>query len=258
MFKNILTLKSLVLVLLMLSCFKTYAKEEQWYQVEVLVFENLDKAGLQESYPLNPGHPNVSAAKKLLDVSNASSTSDEAQNYVQVNNDALQLNDAKDKIQKQGSFRVILHKGWKQRISEKNLSDTLRLVGGKSYSSRGGSDIQLDDALGANADVKQSAYEVDGTIKISKSRYLHVDTDLILTKPMRVLSTATGVQGSINAGTSATFANVSNRSTWQQEANARLQAFRLKQSIKMKSSDVQYIDHPLYGMLVTIKPEKKK
>lgn len=255
MFKNILPLKSLALVLLMLSCFKTYAKEEQWYQVEVLIFENLDKAGLQESYPLNPGQPNVSAAKRLLD---ASSTSDEAQNYIQVNNDALQLNDAKEKIQKQGSFRIILHKGWRQRISDKNLSDTLRLVGGKSYSSRGGSDTQLDDALGANADVKQSAYEVDGTIRVSKSRYLHVDTDLILTKPMRVLSTATGVQGSLNAGTSATFTNVSNRNAWQQEANARLQAFRLKQSIKMKSSDVQYIDHPLYGMLVTIKPEKKK
>lgn len=262
MFKNILnTSKSLIVAVLMLSCFSAYAKEDQWYQVEVLVFEHLDKAGLQESYPLNPGRPNLSAARSLLDASKAQSAGGEMQNYVLVSNDALKLNDAKDKIQKQGTFRVILHKGWKQKISDKGLSESLRLVGGKSYSSKGssaGDDMQQNDTLGANADVKKSAYEVDGTIKVSKSRYLHVDTDLILTKPMRVLSTATGVQGSLNAGSSATFANVSNRSAWQQEANARLQSFRLKQSIKMKSSDVQYIDHPMYGMLVTIKPEKQK
>lgn len=251
--------------------FSSHASDEQWYQVELIVFEHLDKKGLQETWPLDPGRPNVSDARSLISEQQASSDDASVQseqarlNYLAVKDSQLQLTDARERVANQGSYRIIFHKGWKQKIADKKLAEPLRLIGGKQYESATNSyDNQFGDELamaydndmGSHLDM-QNSYEVDGTLRISKGRYLHIDTDLVFTRPMRVLTPATGLQGSLTTGSpKVSLANVSNRSRWQHETNARLQPFRLSQSVRMRSNEVQYIDHPLYGILVAIMPEE--
>lgn len=238
-------------------------KKSDWYHVEILVLENLDKSGLQESWPLNPGHPNFSQAQRIP--TSDKPESEGSSNFSALPENAYILEDAKARIQKQGGFRVVMHKAWRQQILDKKLAEKLRLVGGKYYSQKSDrtgegismedSDNNGDDPIGAFADVSGSAYEVDGTLLLSKGRFLHADADLVFTKPMRVLSPVAGVEGSLSTRMpTVSLANVANRNHWTSETNARLQPFRLTQDIRLKTSEVQYIDHPMYGILLTVTP----
>lgn len=280
-----------------------FSSDDQWYQVELIVFEHLDKSGLQETWPLEPGRPNLSNAKELKTLEQLSKAStpvsghrkqleellaaekdvynedpvEEKQrpavdqtsfldNFILVKDENLQLKDAKERVQKQGSYRIIFHKGWKQKITSKKLAEKLRLVGGKVYTpttsrqqpaNSFGDEIAMEqDYLGSGLDM-EATHEVDGTLLISKGRFLHIDADLVFTRPMKVLTPATGLEGSLTASSpKVSLANVHNRNQWQGETNARLQPFRLNQSVRMRSNEVQYIDHPLYGILVAIMPDE--
>ncbi len=65
------------------------------------------------------------------------------------------------------------------------------------------------------------AYPLDGTITVAVSRYLHVYTDLALTKTL---------------------------------APADMQSFIVKSHRRMRSRELHYIDHPKVGMLILITP----
>ena len=67
-------------------------------------------------------------------------------------------------------------------------------------------------------------YPLDGTITVALSRFLHIYTDLALTK--------TGLSNS----------------------GYNLQSFILKSHRRMRSRVLHYIDHPKIGMLVLITP----
>lgn len=254
--------KFITIGILLLVNFSSYAnQDDKLYQIEIIVFEHLDKSGLQESWPLEPGKPSYSSAHTLKSPDHQA-IEEGQQNFVAVRDEALQLDDAKERIKKQGGYRIIMHKGWKQTIPEKKLSDKLRLTGGKRYSR---SDRNLSDylgmeeeALGANIDASKVS-EIDGTILLSKGRYLHLDADLLFTKPMKVLSPISDFEGSISAANSpkVSLANVANRNQWEYETNARLQPFRLKESVRLRLNEVQYIDHPIYGILIAVLPDEK-
>jgi hypothetical protein len=62
-------------------------------------------------------------------------------------------------------------------------------------------------------------YEVDGTVLLSLNRYLQAQSDLLLRK--------------------------SN------------QTIRLKDSSRLRLDEIHYIDHPLYGVIIMVTPEKK-
>lgn len=251
----------------------TVASTDLWYQVEVIIFEHLDKRGLQETWPLEPGRPNTSQAQLLSSgtpQTQEGSVDQPARSlyqFTQLSETDLQLNDAKERIQKNGNYRIIVHKAWKQKIGDKKIAEKLRLIGGKQYTRTNtahkqntfGDSIAMEQTeIGAGADVRNTAYELDGTLMLSRSRHLHLDADLLFTKPMRVLSPAQGVEGSLSAAGShkVLLGNVQNRNQWQQEANARLQPFRLNQTVRVRTNEVQYIDHPMYGMLVAVIPQK--
>ena len=259
---NLNKIKSILLSLLITFCFASQAKDDQWYQVEIIVFEHLDKSGLQEAWPLEPGKPNFNATRILQLPERAQSTEDDRPNFVAVPDEALQLQDAKERIKKQGSYRIVMHKGWKQKVTDKKIAEKLRLIGGKNYfrsSQDLGNHMDMEnDTFGASADVAQNSFEVDGTLLLSKSRHLHLETDLVFTKPMKVLSPVAGFEGSMSAASApkVTLANVKNRNQWQNETNARLQPFRLKESVRLRTNEVQYIDHPIYGILFAIIPEE--
>ena len=66
-----------------------------------------------------------------------------------------------------------------------------------------------------------------GTVKISLERYLHVDVDLLYRR--------------VVAGDSSATDAVPTR-------------FRLTAAHRMRSGDLHYIDHPLFGVLILITP----
>lgn len=210
----------------------TLANTDKWYRVEVLVIEAKDKSALAEEWPLNPGKPSLANAVDL----NQDTTSD----FSLLNDNQLTLGRAKKRLQQ--NYRLIMHKGWRQTLSDKDNAPKVHLMGGQNYSGSSATDSQH--------------FEVDGVLKLSSGRYLNVDADLLFHKPMKIVSSANVELGVPNnmQGT-ARFVEVSSKS-WQEDSAARLQTFRLKESSRLKVDELHYIDHPLYGIIIVVSPEK--
>lgn len=208
---------------------QTATTTDKWYRVEVLVIEAKDKSALLEEWPLDPGKPLLANAISI----DSSTTSA----ITPLNEKELTLGRAKKRLQQ--NYRLIMHKGWRQTISDKATAQNIRLVGGHNY---------------AAGDVVDN--EVDGLIKLSTGRYMNVDADLVFHKPMKLAPGNTIELGAVaeNQGT-ARFLEVPSQN-WHQDPEARLQTFRLKESSRLKADEIHYIDHPLYGIIIVVSPEK--
>ncbi|MBS0287870.1 MAG: hypothetical protein JSR17_11275 [Proteobacteria bacterium] len=176
----------ILLILLSALCItNAYAKDQKWYRVEMIVFEMDDKSGDDVS---TLSKPSVANAVSL----GTSSDSD----YAELTDKQLSLQTAKTRLQKR--YPILMHKGWRQNISDKEHSQKVHIQGGKTI---------------------DGEREVDGTVRLSLGRNLNVEADLVLKK----------VNG---------------------------QSFRLKESSRLRVDEITYIDHPKYGVLVMVTPEK--
>lgn len=177
-------LKSILSMLLLSFLLpNAFAKDEKWYRVEMIVFEMGDKNAASETS--DPGMPSFTNAVSLTTEPNAE--------FSLLTDKQLSLNNAKQRIQKR--YPLVLHKGWRQVITDKDHSQKVRLTGGKND-------------------------EVDGTVRLSLGRNLNVDADLLFKKI-----------GSANV-------------------------YRLKESSRLHPDEIAYIDHPNYGVIVMVTPEK--
>lgn len=163
--------------------------DEKWYRVEVLVFETNDKEALSQPFP-QASKPTFTNVIDFAQMPN--------EKFKLLTDGKFTLAQAKAKIQKR--YRLIAHKGWLQTLETKN------------------------EALG----VLLHQGDLEGIVRLSGGKYLHIDTDLLLSKAV----------------------------SSDPSLPATLQSFRLKDSSRVRINELHYIDHPLYGMIVTVTPEK--
>jgi len=78
-----------------------------------------------------------------------------------------------------------------------------------------------------------SGDKIDGTITINRDRYFDIKTNLILTEPISYLNT-------ISPG------------NYSDTPNNEFTSFQMKQTRRMRSNELNYIDQPLFGMLIKI------
>lgn len=186
--------------------------QDRWYKVEVIIIEHRDKSALKLEE-----WPTDTSKPNL---SNALSLNDEsAKNaFYRLQDKDLELKDAKTNLQRQGS-RILLHTSWAQNLGN-NQKNPVRLSAGHQYG---------DD------------FELDGALTVSLSNYLHINNDFVLIKPVDVQEAESSYEHS-----------ESQRVRASNSANANMQAFRLKENMKIKKDEVFYVDHPLYGILVKV------
>lgn len=128
-----------------------------------------------------------------------------------------QLSDIVAKLNSSPAYRVLLHTAWKQVVSEPASAQAVHLVNGRTLGS-------------AN-----SGYELDGIAKLSAGRFLHLDVEFIFSKLLQ--DQAADV---LQAG--------------EQTENTFLRRFQLKESRRIKSKELNYFDHPLFGIIAVITP----
>lgn len=78
--------------------------------------------------------------------------------------------------------------------------------------------------------------KIDGTITITRDHYFNIQTNLILTEPADYLD---------NIGKGNYAANITNNS---------YKSFQMAETCRMRSNELNYLDHPLFGMLIKIMP----
>jgi len=248
-----------------------------------------------ESWPLDPGLPDVAGAVEISaeGISPALPASDPAapplgtagepsatsttkvQNpmpraFQRIPPSQYRLTEAWKRLDKSSAYRPLLHLAWIQpgyssenarRVHLRNDNAALGAV-----STVTGEVTEALPALGepANAPTLSSPVRVardrsksaiDGTLRVHRARYLHVQADLLYYRPLA--SDANAPMASADGISTAALPNSPDTALIEQllaEDDATPRLFRLSETRRMRSRELHYLDHPLFGALVEIWP----
>lgn len=233
-------IKAFVLLLLLGICPPSFAKD---YIVEMIFFADRDETASNSMH--------ASPRLVIPDLQNAILLDDDAifHEFIPYPPEELTLVKQATALAKSGRYRVLHHIAWLQPGFTEKDALAVRIHAGKNYSGefRQSSLFQadssepksfvdqplneLDDSVKVQPLVDQPLNELDGTVKVVLGRYLHVYTDLVYRQPASVDSTPDA------SGHSPILAD-----------------FAVKTHRKMRSKELHYLDHPLLGILVEIRP----
>lgn len=139
------------------------------------------------------------------------------------------------RISYRDEYRLLYHQAWNMPIHSKEDSIPLRIRGGKWY---------------------DKTPELEGSIRISVARYLHVDAQLYLREFRLNQQKNQDRLTQDNSSEKTSDNSEANRSLsmlgFRQHQVAR--AIPLQQSRRMRSRELHYIDHPRFGILIRITP----
>lgn len=184
-------MKKALFTLLLLAA--VAARAEDFYKVEVIVFENLDPAAAQaELWSAETGAPSLDNAVELTAIS-ATAAADKS--FWRVLTPAqLTLTGAYQRLRSSSRYRPLLHLGWVQPLDSSDRNEP----------------VHVATAAG------NAAAQVNGTVALRRGRYLHADVDLVFSK---------------------------------KSATARL-----TQTRRLRNNELHYLDHPLFGVLISVAP----
>jgi len=233
--------KALITCLLLSFSLITHAEEIRYYDVEVVLFENLDNASRQgENWPnsvelelpettIEIGQPYPGPIPKEYDPKLT---------FKALKQKDYQLQEQAKKIDESDSRRVLLHTGWRQPGMAREEALTVyfkRQIAGTSSDSPATTEV-LVDPMAISRLAKAQAGELEGMIKVILSRYLHVDTDIVFRPQV--------------AEEPQSFYDMEVIENTVQPIVYRLQQTRRR----MRSRELHYLDNPVLGMLVLITP----
>ena len=144
------------------------------------------------------------------------------------------LNTQARSLRRSSLYRTLFHQSWLQPISADKASIPIMIQAGKHY----------DDS-----------FELDGTIKVSRSRFLHMETDLWFTEFAPLYQ-----QDEMSGNTAGNFVSPEIRrqfpelAAWEASRGqyVPVHSHQLQQSRRMRSSTLHFIDHPRFGILVMV------
>lgn len=256
------------------------------YQVEIILFKNTGSGAVtSETWPQNPGAPDLSHTVTLIPekgvaasnpvpagaspsrttppASTAVTSADVPTAYQLLPTKDLKLNGVEASLRRSAVRVPILHVGWRQPIVTKDQAVPIHIYGGTEYTvapdssatavpnqdntvsnadppgvteqsnpATAGQPSAANGTPGAGAGTQASpVWEINGTILLSRARYLHVWTDLVFSEPANQVPGADPASSGIN-----------------------LAQFRMRQHRRMRSGELHYLDHPMFGMLIMVTP----
>ncbi len=196
------------------------------YQVEVLVFQHLRDASrpIKEAFPLHPVLPTLTHALTLAEGGPDAGIND----YQLLPSSTFSLSEEDKSLRKSKYYRVLVHLAWQQPISSRRSAKPVLIDGTLAHQPFL---LQNRDPFALYAEGLQEDLPVEGTknwtlkgtLTLSKSRYLHLQSNLLL---------------HLNADA------VSHKD--------ELQDFRLIEKRRIRSKELHYVDHPRFGLLVRV------
>lgn len=187
------------------------AEEPPWYDIELILFKQGSAVSrATENWPEDPGSPDWSEMVTLLPPAPADNP---LQAYVLLPGSSHQLSAQFNALQRtRGAMEPLFHQAWRQPVETGKRAEP----------------IYLGPDLNRSGNFPPPPFE--GLIKISVSRYLHVELDILLN------------------GANNTLAPV----TPDGPASVTRGSIRFQASRRMRSGELHYIDHPRMGALIQI------
>lgn len=211
-------LRSLVLIALFALSTGILANSyhERVYQIELIVFSHLTPDAVRsEQWPWTP---------PTIRTSYASAVDFLGKSAYHLALEERLLSQRKD-------YNVLMHVAWQQKISGPKNARPVHIYGGNVYSASG----QLIDTAryGQRAYNGGEIWQVNGTITPSLVRYIDLKCQLLFAQPIN---------------------SIPSFSNHNENIEGRFAYFRLQETRRLKSNELNYLDHPLYGVLIKVTP----
>lgn len=200
--------------------------EQRRYTVEIIIFRYAENVGggSEIFLPDEPEPPADEDAPEFTDriapTASAASRNDRSgplpdPELVLLDNDDFQLDEAYGRLERLDAYEPVMHFGWTQNALARDDTEAVPLYR-----------------------FARPPADLDGTLTLYLSRYLHLVVDLKLRKaesiePGRSLSRFNGFDALRTEPTLPTF-------------------YRLRESRIMKNGDLRYFDHPKFGVLARV------
>ncbi|MDR9437748.1 MAG: CsiV family protein [Thiohalophilus sp.] len=209
----------------------------RYYDVELIIFENLDPAHRNsENWPTSVER-GLPESEVMIELNRPypgpiPENYNPAYTFKALPRDQYRLTEEIEKIEETPSRRVLMHTAWRQ--PGMSGEEALNVHLSRTVSAGPGKQSKLDTEQGDNAASKfeGEAGELEAYIKVILSRYLHVDANVIFqTRPQ------TG------------------RFDFFIEESEEPVVYQLKQlRNRIRSTELHYLDNPVLGMLIVMHP----
>lgn len=277
-------------ILLLLPCLafsaplakKKNLTEERWFEVELIVFAHLNGQALEsEKWPDITG---LILPKKVIELGQPApepiekpkpKTGEQSLVFEQVNSSAvepipmpvafvmlkdeeLQLKESFKKLKRSREFRPLLHVAWRQPTYSAKHAQTVLLYEGMTEPeyTENTKNKSKNKRLNTKSDTDNGVINPRfvGTIRLSVARYLHFAADLVYRVPV-TQRVAIQMQDR-DLWTDSPYQAISypQGPAYQLESWKAIRGFRLKESRRMRSKRIHYLDHPFLGVVVQITP----
>lgn len=234
-------LKAIFLPLLFVISNSTFANS--WYKVEVIIFANNDPMAIHEE--IWPEINEIPLRDRAVALKGRAGAGENPTAYQSLPSSRHSLKSIRNRLNNSGDYRVLFHEAWMQPVSHTQNPRPIKISAGRV----------LDNGM----------QELEGHIAIGRGRYLHFRPDLYISQLVTP-----------SANTPADETQTEAMLTMQAESESTLQAAQTEQTVantvsafpaipeiltahqnqarRMKSKELHYIDHPLMGILVEMKP----
>jgi len=252
-----------ILLYAVLFATPSLAEEElPWYEVEVIVFtRDLHPASLNEVWPSDPGAPDFDSAQPLQSGLTAEIQPAETPSglgiadsgdaapvdaselpvpvaqrlpvpYTLIPEEEYRLKTEFRRLQRSNILQPVIHLAWRQPVTESKHAKLLYL-----RTPQPSAEIETISGF-ENFSTTEEAIDLEGTIRVSVSRYLHVELDLL--NRIKQSPVYSSYEQSFEDGL-----------TQQPLPDNR---YRMQAQRRMRSGELHFIDHPLMGALIKITP----
>ena len=254
-----------------------------WYQIEVIVFShNSPHADQSEHWSPKPGLPELAGSVELLSdvsttleeislpailASDAIATTDGTtapMAFQSLDESELQLGEVELQLRRSSAYQPLLHSAWRQpgytdedtrsvhlhrvlptgsEAAPEQATDSLLENGGGAGPSSTSPEAVFErwiSSLSQASEVESDKPLLDGIVRLRRTRYLHLDIDFVYKRETAADEQLLEDQDVID-------------SIEQLETSApAVDIFRLKESRRIRTKEIHYFDHPLFGVLVQV------
>jgi len=206
-------------------------KKTRWYKVEIIIFSQQDLfnderhiTDIELSYPNN--------IRRLID-----SPADPSQPFSTLPKDEMKLMPDHISLNRAPGYRILYHKAWRQPGFGIKDSPWILVQGGKTADNH---------------------HELEGSIRLVRNRYLHIQTDLWKTKfispnpQSEFISTDQQAWPSLPPKPDFNNQNEEHQIERNTVLNNISDIVVLKQSTRLTRNELTYMDHPNMGAIILV------
>jgi len=201
------------------------------YQVELIIYSQLSEEALQsEEWPFVENK--ISLPASTIEFQNPSFTASASYSLLSPRN--FKLSAEANQLKKDPHYKVLLHMAWQQPMIAGKTMPPIHFMGGTAFDDRGNPLSLTSQEDFQNENLR---WQVNGMLTLAMRHYFDLHFNILFTEP------ASQITRFVSEGN-------------LQNIEGDLAYFRVIQDRRTKSQELNYIDSPLYGILVEIFPVK--